>query len=292
MKLLIACDVDTDAEILVADLQRAGLAAAGQAIVLAAADLLPIPPAPQQTEVPAAVRRARERTERALAEARRTAAAATARLHAAFPGWEFSPRAEADAPAWAIVKLAEQCRPDLIVVGSHDRSALGRFILGSVSLAVLTHAGCSVRIARAPTAGAAARQRLLIGVDGSSGSAAAVASVAARPWRPLTQIRIVTALDETLASTLEGSDDSEDERAAAAIVERAAAALRGPGLDVATAVIQGPPKRVLVAEAESWRADCVFVGARGLRAGERFLLGSVSAAVAARAHCSVEVVRA
>jgi hypothetical protein len=38
-------------------------------------------------------------------------------------------------------------------------------------------------------------------------------------------------------------------------------------------------------------ADCIFVGARGLSRFERFRLGSVSAATAARAHCSVEIVR-
>jgi nucleotide-binding universal stress UspA family protein len=48
---------------------------------------------------------------------------------------------------------------------------------------------------------------------------------------------------------------------------------------------------VLVEEAEGWGADCVFVGATGLRGAERLLMGSVSAAVAARAHCSVEIVR-
>lgn len=47
----------------------------------------------------------------------------------------------------------------------------------------------------------------------------------------------------------------------------------------------------LVEEAETWNADCVFVGAKGTRGIERLLLGSVSSAVAARAHCSVEVVR-
>jgi nucleotide-binding universal stress UspA family protein len=37
--------------------------------------------------------------------------------------------------------------------------------------------------------------------------------------------------------------------------------------------------------------SCIFVGSRGLGQVKRFLLGSVSAAAAVRAHCSVEVVR-
>ena len=49
---------------------------------------------------------------------------------------------------------------------------------------------------------------------------------------------------------------------------------------------------ILVKEAEIWHADSIFVGANrfGSRV-ERFLLGSVSSAVAARAQCTVEVVR-
>jgi nucleotide-binding universal stress UspA family protein len=53
----------------------------------------------------------------------------------------------------------------------------------------------------------------------------------------------------------------------------------------------GDPKRVLVDEAETWSADCIFVGAKGMSRVQRVLLGSVSGAVAARANCSVEVVR-
>lgn len=55
---------------------------------------------------------------------------------------------------------------------------------------------------------------------------------------------------------------------------------------------RGDPKRVLVDEAETWSADCIFVGAKGMSRVQRVLLGSVSGAVTARANCSVEVVRA
>jgi nucleotide-binding universal stress UspA family protein len=68
------------------------------------------------------------------------------------------------------------------------------------------------------------------------------------------------------------------------------------GLDqsvtVSSIVDSGDPKQVLVRHAEQFGADCIFTGATGFSNRiERFVLGSVSAAVAARAHCSVEVVR-
>jgi nucleotide-binding universal stress UspA family protein len=69
--------------------------------------------------------------------------------------------------------------------------------------------------------------------------------------------------------------------------------LNAKGLSATLHVHAGNPKDILVEEAERWNADCVFVGANALGSRmERFLLGSTSAAVAARSHCSVEVVRA
>ena len=67
--------------------------------------------------------------------------------------------------------------------------------------------------------------------------------------------------------------------------------LHKAGLLASYAVKEGDPRHVLVYEAEEWGATTIFVGARGLTKFDRFLLGSVSAAVTARAHCSVEVVR-
>jgi nucleotide-binding universal stress UspA family protein len=75
------------------------------------------------------------------------------------------------------------------------------------------------------------------------------------------------------------------------MIDADVARLRAAGLKTDVAVKNGEPKSLLIAEAESWGADSIFVGARGMGRIERFMLGSVSSAVAARAQCSVEVVR-
>ena len=88
------------------------------------------------------------------------------------------------------------------------------------------------------------------------------------------------------------STDYEDEGALAQkIVDAAAEKLRVAGITASSGVKESDPKQVLVDEAKEWGASCIFLGAKGIRGIERFLIGSVSALVAARAHCSVEVVR-
>jgi nucleotide-binding universal stress UspA family protein len=51
-------------------------------------------------------------------------------------------------PAEQLVATARETEADLIVVGSANRSALGRLFLGSVSGRILSHAPCSVLVAR------------------------------------------------------------------------------------------------------------------------------------------------
>lgn len=53
-------------------------------------------------------------------------------------------------PAEQIIDTASAWGADMILVGSHGRRGMSRFILGSVSTAVLTHAPCSVVILRLP----------------------------------------------------------------------------------------------------------------------------------------------
>jgi nucleotide-binding universal stress UspA family protein len=49
-----------------------------------------------------------------------------------------------------IVDRAAEWHADLIVLGSHGRHGLDRFLIGSVSEYVARHAPCSVEIVRMP----------------------------------------------------------------------------------------------------------------------------------------------
>jgi nucleotide-binding universal stress UspA family protein len=51
-------------------------------------------------------------------------------------------------PRSIILEEADRWRADLIVVGSHGYGAWHRFLLGSVSQAIVSHAKCSVEVVR------------------------------------------------------------------------------------------------------------------------------------------------
>jgi nucleotide-binding universal stress UspA family protein len=66
---------------------------------------------------------------------------------------------------------------------------------------------------------------------------------------------------------------------------------KNPALSMSSKVINESPKQGILNEAERFDADLIVVGSHGQSALSRFLLGSVSHAVALHAHCSVEIVR-
>jgi nucleotide-binding universal stress UspA family protein len=222
-------------------------------------------------------------------------------VQALFPGWQVRAEASADSPAWGVIKQADTWHPDLIVVGSQGRSAFGRLVLGGVSQTIVTAARCSVRVARCHDRAGAAPVRLVIGVDGSPNAKAAVDAMAARVWPPGSAVYVVAVLDARLSTALAptpplleewvDANSVETQEWVHHMVETLGQPLQAAGLAVSSDVKEGDPKRVLPDIAAQWEADCLVVGARGLSRIQRFFLGSVSAAVAARAYCSVEVIR-
>ena len=55
-------------------------------------------------------------------------------------------------PKGALLQAIREWKPDLVVAGSHGKTTLERFLLGSVSHALVSHAPCSVEIVKASTA--------------------------------------------------------------------------------------------------------------------------------------------
>ena len=220
-----------------------------------------------------------------------------ARVKSLMPEWEVKPGMGVGSPASAILEKSETWNPDLIVVGSHGRTAAGRFFFGSASMKLAHEAHCTVRIARARREESARPFRMIIGIDGSKGSEEAVNLVASRHWPENSEARIVnacwripTATSEPMLNRIAGLVAEEQVRVKTAI-NAAVEKLRLAGLRTSFVVREEDPKALLLSEAERWNADCIFVGARGVGRVERLLTGSVSSAVAARAHCSVEIVR-
>ena len=310
MKLLVSYDGSDCAEAALDDLVRAGLPDAGQAIVLTVAEVWLPPPGTDEkatgirfdAETERIIEKHRQKAEHEVADAAALANRARERLQLILPQWEIAAEATYGSPAWEIITRAARFKPDLIVAGSHGRSAFERFFLGSISQKVLTEAHCSVRIARGRVEVDPAPMRIIIGFDDSEGAHAAVQAVAARRWRAETEVRLVAVTSPVqpsivgriippIAHLVEEVNDYET-RWLGEVGEKAARLLRRRGLRASLHIQPGNPKEILVEEAERWHADCIFVGANAFGSRvERFLIGSTSASVAARAHCSVEVVR-
>ena len=76
------------------------------------------------------------------------------------------------------------------------------------------------------------------------------------------------------------------------MVARTAKQLQAAGFKATTQVEEGDPKDLILECAKKWRPDVILLGSHGKKGLDRFLLGSVSDAVARHAPCSVEIVRA
>ena len=283
MKILIAYDGSSHADLAIDDLQWAGLPPDSEVIVVTAVTDSPYP---------------KKWTEH-VAAAEQLAEIGCNRFQSYFPKSDVQLEVLTGDAAAVILAKANAWPADLIVAGTHGRSALGRAVLGSVSLRLVRDAHCSVRVARPRKH--AGRLRLLIGVDGSEDAQAAVLQVSRRCWPAGTEARVLS-LQEVLVATGGGSRISPDPRLYDQINEdehfrlkhvatEAAEKLRHAGLIVSPVVEEADPRQALVREAQNWTADAIFIGGSGLGHVERFNLGGVSSATVAHAPCTVEVVR-
>jgi nucleotide-binding universal stress UspA family protein len=200
-------------------------------------------------------------------------------------------------PAWLITFEARRWPADMILIRAHNRTDFRNWMLGSVARSVVRNARCSVEVVRALKGGLAVvgngHLKLLLATDGSEHSVAATRALAERPWPEGTEVKVMSTVGPVTYSMEEIGllDGGGTERAHRAIAD-AANILRGAGLKTSGEVVAGRAERRITSEAKEWGADLIVVGARERRGLRRFISGSVSEAVASRAPCSVNIVRA
>jgi nucleotide-binding universal stress UspA family protein len=89
------------------------------------------------------------------------------------------------------------------------------------------------------------------------------------------------------------SEEVEEDRRKQAdkLVQGATQKLRNVGFAAKGIVDAGDPKEMILSHASDWNADLIILGSHGLKGLGKFLMGSVSEAVARHAGCSVQIVR-
>ncbi len=180
-------------------------------------------------------------------------------------------------------------RDGLLVVGSHSREVLDRFMLGSVSTHLIQHAPCPVLVIK----GAAKPvRRIILAMDESDASAKALAFVLNKfqpnrstdtdTYAPI-HVNVIHVMPMV---TYPGQKEAGDK-----IIEQSVRKLVKPGFTAEPVCRFGVPADEIMKAAAKEHADLIVMGTRGRNAFGRILLGSVSTQVVQHAHCAVLVVR-
>ena len=141
--------------------------------------------------------------------------------------------------------------------------------------------------------------KILLAIDDSQFSEAVVQAVIAQFDPARTEVRVIHVIEPISVSAPPQMDPQyfpelrEQVKGAQELVERAAHKLREAGFQVSTTVEKGDARSLIVDQAApaAWNADLIVLGSHGRKGLKRFLLGSVSEAVARHASCSVEIVK-
>ncbi|MFB6123368.1 MAG: universal stress protein [Haloferacaceae archaeon] len=154
---------------------------------------------------------------------------------------------------------------DLVVMGTHGRSGVDRYLLGSVAEKLIRTAHVPVVTVRGDggVPGVTDYGDVLVPTDGSETATRATDHA----------IAVATAFDATVHVLHAAGGESGGDAATEAVAER----VREVGLDVATRVCPGTPHEVVREYVETNDVDLVAMGTHGRTGLDRMLLGSVAA---------------
>ena len=201
-------------------------------------------------------------------------------------------------PGEILCKAAIDEAAELIVVGTHGRTGISRFLIGSVAADIIRLATCDVLVCRG-TAAKSQFLRPLLAIDFSPTGHKALAHGAelAAPGAPIDVIHAWQLPAGSWGATLLGQARFPWNTVRDAVLTGVQAQAtkfeqeaRAAGRELKVELVQGQPTTVVTQTAERGGHDLIIVGAHGHRGVRRLLLGSVAESTIRHAPCSVLVV--
>lgn len=178
-----------------------------------------------------------------------------------------------------IIEYADDHDADCVVMGTHGRTGLDRFVLGSVAELTLRESPVPVMTVHEETAVDSAFDSFLVPTDGSSCAAAAADHAIDLARSTGGTLHAVNVVDlgvawggANIAAVLDALEDA-GEQALNDVRTRATAA---DVTSIEGLVLDGIPYRAIVDYAGENDVDCIVMGTHGRTGLDRYLLGSVT----------------
>lgn len=201
--------------------------------------------------------------------------------------------------AGAIVDTAVNENIDLIVMSTHSRSGLSRWVLGSVTERVLRHAPCPVLVVREP------RQfsRILVTLDGSRLAEKALKPATALAAAHNSQLLLLSVvddsvLDQTTQTELERGQSGAGEHIRSSLFQQTQNYLREivnkyqqRGVRTYPAMASGAVPTAILDYVEEQDVDLIAMTTHGRTGLRRWVYGSVTEKVLRGTRCAMLIVR-
>ncbi len=192
-------------------------------------------------------------------------------------------------------RYAVEHKAQTVVVGTHGRHGVRRLLVGSVARALVASSEVPVLVARSRKSASVSFRKILAPIDLSNSSMQvllAAQRLASALHGTLDFVHVLEhyAIPVSLSEIKTIRDLVPDiESRVRDLAEQRIAELEGPYIPNRFHVREGDPASIIIALADELSSDLIVMTRRGMSAGRRFLVGSVTEKVLHGAGCSLYV---
>ncbi|MEX2492241.1 MAG: universal stress protein [Nitrospirales bacterium] len=204
-----------------------------------------------------------------------------------------SKQLEMGSPAESILKVAQEEKVDLVVMGARGLGRIREQIFGSVSHRVMTHAHCSTLLVKQPIRKIT---KLLIPIQSQEDSDAVLTFFSKKPFREpcvITVLHVIPMVEPVwpMGAMIPPAFRKEMVGYAEKFTQVLCIELERLGHQAKGVAIEGAPSFTIVEEVKKINPDLLVMRPQSKSGVSRFFLGSVSHSVIHHTDCSLLLVR-